>query len=113
MTHYLLPSETGYNFSSGGDQILLYIQSQVSNLTNYILAFIYLIILLGGYMGTKRLEGRNDFALWMIVSGMITFVITLYMNLIQNETLVPTAIEVIYFSLAIVGAFLYFITPER
>ena len=106
MAIYQLPSETSYNFSNGLDQYFLYLGSQIPNLYNYIIGIIYLIVLLGGYMGTKKTEGRNDFALWMLVAGFVTFPAALILFLING--IVSLATIIILISVTIVGGIIYF-----
>lgn len=113
MAHYSLPSETSYNFSAGLDQYFLYLNNQIPNLFNGVLVFIFLLIFLGGYIGTKRNEGKNDIGLWMAVGGLITLMIALILNIIAGGELVPLSIEVIWLSVTIVGGIMYFITPNR
>ena len=104
---YVLPQDTGYNLSAGPDQAFLYLTSQIPSLPSMLLSILFLIIMLGGYMGTKRTEGRNMLFLWWTIAGTITTIVAFMLFLIP---IVPLSIVTLLFIVTIVGAILYFAT---
>lgn len=102
---YALPSETSYNFSSGIDQSILYLTSQIPTLPTTLLSVLFIMIMFGGFMGTKRTEGKNQLFLWWSIAGLLTVLVAFLLFSIQ---IIPLTVVTLYFIVTVVGVILYF-----
>ena len=104
MPTYNLPQETGYNFSVGLDQTLVYISNEVTSYIPLILTSIFFLIFISGYYIQKRTEGFGSVTTWFAVSSWITFVVALLMTLVDGLINAPTVL--ITLALAFIGVIL-------
>ena len=72
MSHYDLPQNTNFNFSSGIDQLFLYIADQVPEFFPMVLAAFFLVIFLGGMFAEQRRVGREEFLKWGAIGSLLT-----------------------------------------
>ena len=103
MSHYDLPQNTNFNFSSGIDQLFLYVANQVPIFFPSVLTAFFLIIFLGGMFAEQRLMGREEFLKWGSIAGLLTMglstIFAITSGLIGGLVLTINAIVAIIFML--------------
>ena len=72
MSHYDLPQNTNFNFSSGIDQLFLYIANQVPMFFPSVLTAFFLVIFLGGVFAEQRQRGSEEFLKWGSIASLLT-----------------------------------------
>ena len=91
---YTLPADTGRNFSTGADQIFIYVADQVPQFYPLVLTAFFLIIFLNGYFMQKKSEGRGDAPQWASIAGystsILAFIFYLIVGLINLTTVIVT-----------------------
>lgn len=103
MSHYTLPQNTNFNFSSGIDQLFLYIASEVPMFFPAVLFAFFMVIFLGGIFAEQRRSGREEFLKWGSIAGLITTGLSTIMGitsgLVNTSTMTITALVAIIFML--------------
>lgn len=101
MTHYDLPQNTNFNFSSGIDQLFLYVADQVPMFFPTVLTSFFLVVMLGGMFAERRASGLEDFLKWGSIAGILTVglasIMGIISGLINGLTMTITAIIAVIF----------------
>lgn len=103
MSHYNLPQNTNFNFTSGVDQLFLYVASEVPEFFPMVLAAFFLVIFLGGMFSEQRRAGREEFLKWGSIGSLLTMglatIFAITSGLIGGLVLTINAIIAILFML--------------
>lgn len=103
---YQLPSDLGYNFTSGYHSYWIYLVTQVPNLMPLLLFSFFTIVLLSGYFLEKRSSTKADFSQWFLIAGFLTstlaMVLFLTVGIINLDTIIVTL------AVTLVGALWFF-----
>lgn len=104
MSHFDLPQDTNFNFSSGIDQLFLYVADQVPIFFPTVLVSFFLVVSLGGLFAERRTAGVEDFLKWGSIAGVLTLGLASIMGitsgLINGLTLVITTTVTMVFVVA-------------
>ena len=104
MPRYDLPQNTNFNFSSGIDQLFLYVADQVPMFFPSVLTAFFMIIFLGGIFAQQRQAGTEDFLKWGTIASFITMglstIFAITSGLISGLVLTINAVVAIIFMLA-------------
>lgn len=107
MTHYQLPQDTAFNFSSGMDQLFLYIAQQVPIFFPSVLFAFFMVITLGGFFAEQRLTSQGDFLKWAAVGSFLTSGLSFIMS-IPDGMVSTTTVILIFVTTGILNT-LYFL----
>lgn len=101
MSHFDLPQNTNINFSSGVDQLFLYVAQQVPIFFPMVLLAFFVVIFLGGSIAEQRRSGSDNFLKWGSVASILTMglatILSISSGLINAFTLTITAVVAIIF----------------
>lgn len=79
MTIYRIPNST-----SGIDQNLIEVISQVPSFTVGILLFVFCVIFFGGSSSQRRRVGHSDAPMWAVLSSLTILMVSLLMSLTEG-----------------------------
>lgn len=102
-----LPADSPRNFTTGIDQMFVYVAGEVSVFVPLLLLTLFLIVFLGGLFAQQRREGSRDSAQWFAIAGFVTSTIALFMLLIEGLTNVFTVSVVVVVAIAGMTWFLF------
>ena len=90
MSLYTLPNAT-----TGMDAIAVQTATAVPSLTSLLLAFVYLVIFIGGIARQKTRIGTADYPMWAVVASLSTFMIALIMTMADGLINITTLVVVV------------------
>ncbi len=107
MSHYQLPQDTSFNFSSGIDQLFLYVADQVPIFFPAVLFAFFMVITLGGFFLEQKTSGRGDFLKWMAVSSFLTSGLSYILSI--QDGFISTSVLILVFVVTALLNTLYFL----
>lgn len=98
---YTLPNAT-----SGADDALVQTVSAVPSFTPLLLAFVYLLVFLGGSLRQKARTADPDFPLWSVVASLATLLIALILS-VSSGVLALDILSIVFAVTILSGLWLF------
>lgn len=109
---YQLPNATNTNFTSGLDQLFIYVATQNPSFFPLMLFAFYMVIWFGGVFSQKSQQGGGgDLPMWCFIAGFATSVLAITLFLIQGIINLTTVTLVLGVTFA--GALWFFFSRDK